>query len=239
MKLYHRDLAELHSLHYADYVTKAIPGVLAILRRAGIRNGVVLDLGCGGGQLSLCLQREGYTPFGVDQSQEMVRLARERVPGAKFVCGSTSQVRMPKCAAAVAVGEVFNYLPSPAAVKRTLRNVMLAMAPGGILVFDIKEPLPGRETENRSLARWGKDWAVCVQLEEQPRRRRLTRRIVAFRKIGNNYRRSEEIHRQVLYRSADIARTLRGLGFQVEIAPGYGRFRLSPDRKVLVVRKAA
>lgn len=238
-KFYARDLAKLHNLYYAGYLNRALPGAVAILRRAGIREGLILDLGCGGGQLSLRLQRAGYKAIGIDRSKEMVRLARKRVPEAKFLCGSISQVRMPQCAAAVAIGEVFNYLPTPASVKRALRNVRRALAPGGILVFDMKEPLAGPETKTRSLARWGKDWAIFVEVEEQPRRGRLTRKIVTFRKIGKGYRRSDEIHRQVLYRGEDIARMLRDLGFETKIAPGYGRFRLSPDRKVLVARKPA
>lgn len=239
MKFYQRDLAELHNLYYTGHVQKAIPGVLALLRWAGIRSGVVLDLGCGGGQLSSRLQRAGYKAIGIDRSMEMVRLARKRVPKAKFLCGSVSQLRMPQCAAAVAIGEVFNYLPTPASVKRALSSVTRALAPGGILVFDIKEPLAGPETKNRSLARWGKDWAIFVEVEEQPRRGRLTRKIVTFRKIGKGYRRSDEIHRQVLYRGEDIARMLRDLGFATKISPSYGRFRLLPDRKVLVARKPA
>jgi len=62
-KFYAQDLAELHSLHYSDFLEKAAPGALAALRDAGIRTGVVLDLGCGGGQLSLRLLCAGFEPI--------------------------------------------------------------------------------------------------------------------------------------------------------------------------------
>ncbi len=52
VRFYSSDLAELHNLYYADLVEKAAPGALAELRKAGIQSGLVLDLGCGGGQFS-------------------------------------------------------------------------------------------------------------------------------------------------------------------------------------------
>ncbi len=58
-KFYSPDLAELHNLYYADFVENAARGAIAELRKAGIQSGVVLDLGCGGGQLSLRLLRKG------------------------------------------------------------------------------------------------------------------------------------------------------------------------------------
>jgi SAM-dependent methyltransferase len=236
---YGQDLAELHSLHYAEYVNNAAPGVLAVLRQAGIRSGVILDLGCGGGQLSQRLLREGYSPVGVDVSAAMIRLARKRVPAARFIHGSISSVRWPRCAAAVAIGEVFNYLPSPRAMERALRNVFRALAPGGILVFDVKEPLPGLEKTVRTSARWGRDWAISVEVEEDPSRSRLVRRIITFRKKGSSYRRNDEIHRQILYKAAEVSRMLRAVGFSVRVARGYGTFHLSPDRRVLIACKAA
>jgi SAM-dependent methyltransferase len=236
-KFYGQDLAELHNLHYAEYVNNAGPGVLAVLRQAGISRGAVLDLGCGGGQLSQRLLGEGYSPVGVDVSAAMIRLARKRVPAARFIRGSISSVRLPRCAAAVAIGEVFNYLPSPKAMDRALRNAFQALAPGGVLVFDVKEPLPGLEKTVRTSARRGGDWAIFVEVEEDPSRRRLVRKIVTFRKQGGSYRRHDEVHRQVMYQALEVSSMLRTIGFSVRVAKGYGKFRLSPDRKVLIARK--
>lgn len=238
-RFYHQDLAELHNLYYSDFVENAAPGAIAALRAAGIRSGVVLDLGCGGGQFSSRLLREGYEPAGIDVSAAMIRLARKRVPAAKFVRGSIADVRLPSCSAAVAIGEVFNYLPSKAGVRRAFRNVFRALRPGGILVFDIKEPLPGPGKKARSVARWGADWAIFVEVAEDPDEQRLVRKIASFRRMDRNYRRHDEVHRQTILKAAEIGKMLEIIGFSVSIRRGYRDVRLSSDRKVLIARKTS
>jgi SAM-dependent methyltransferase len=238
-KFYDQDLAELHNLYYSDFVENAAPGAVAAVRAAGIRSGVVLDLGCGGGQLSSRLLGEGYQPVGIDVSAAMVRLAQKRVPGAKFVRGSIAEVCLPSCAAAVAIGEVFNYLPSTSSMTRAFRNVFYALRPGGALVFDIKEPLPGPGTKIRTAARWGEDWAIFVEVTEDPGKHRLVRKIVSFRKVGRYYRRQYEVHRQIILKAAEIVKMLEAIGFSVVARRGYRDFRLSDDRRVLIGRKTS
>jgi hypothetical protein len=46
-----------------------------------------------------------------------------------------------------------------------------------------------------------------------------------FRQIGNFYRRSEEIHHIQLYKSSEIAKELRQIGFRVRIIRGYGELK--------------
>jgi SAM-dependent methyltransferase len=238
-KFYAQDLAELHSLHYSDFVEKAAPGTLAALRDAGIRTGVVLDLGCGGGQLSLRLLLEGFEPVGIDVSSAMIRLARQRAPKAKFICGSVAQIALPPCAAAIAIGEVFNYLPSKSAIQRAFRSVFRSLKPGGVLVFDAKEQLPGPGKKTVAHARWGAGWAIFAETTEDPRRQKLVRRIVSFSKDGKLYRRDEEVHRQIILEAAKVAALLTAIGFAVDVFPGYKTFRVSDDRKVFVARKPA
>lgn len=237
---YGPDLAAIHHRFYSDFVERAAPGVLGMLRANGIKRGLVLDLGCGAGQLSARLLAARYQPVGIDASEAMIKIARRECPKGKFVCGSLVRAKLPQAAAAVAIGEVFNYLKSKQEMERAFRNVFRALAPGGVLIFDIKEPLPGMERKLRSNARWGRDWAIALEVEEDPRANQLVRRMVAFRKSGRSWRRTEETHRQRIYRAKEIMEMLRETGFTCRVFAGFSRFRLSPDRKVLIAyaRKA-
>jgi SAM-dependent methyltransferase len=232
-------LAYLHNRHYSEFVENAAAGVIAMLRSAGITSGVVCDLGCGGGQLSARLLKAGYKPIGIDISAAMVRIARAQVTKARFIQGSISTLRLPEYAAAVAVGEVFNYLGSKDEMKRAFRNIFRSLLPGGVLVFDIKEPLPGNSKKTRTAFRRGRDWAIFVEVEEYPLRNKLTRRIVSFRKAGAHYRRTDEVHYQSIHRAVEIARLLRASGFHVRVVQAYGSMKLPRDRKVLVAKKPA
>lgn len=233
---YGEDLAFLHNQHYSDFVAGAAPQVVRVLRAAGIRQGRVCDVGCGGGQLSASLLRAGYDVTGIDVSEAMIAIARKRAPNARFIHGSIPGVQIPACVAAVAVGEVFNYLRSTGNILRAFRNIFATLEPGGILLFDIKEPPPKRLV--RTSACTGEGWAVIAEIDENPARQRLVRTIHSFRKTGGYYRRSVEVHELGIYPLAVTIRMLRKTGFTVRTFPGYGSYRLSSDRKVLLARKA-
>ena len=48
------------------------------LEQNGIHDGIVVDLGCGTGELTLMLTQAGYDMIGVDQSEEMLAVLREK-----------------------------------------------------------------------------------------------------------------------------------------------------------------
>ena len=54
------------------------------LENAGLRNGLVVDLGCGSGILAQELCAAGYKVHGIDQSEDMLLLARQRARTARF-----------------------------------------------------------------------------------------------------------------------------------------------------------
>jgi hypothetical protein len=56
-------------------------------RFAGLAAGPILDVGCGPGHIAAFLGAQGISVTGLDLSPEMVALARERVPEARFVVG--------------------------------------------------------------------------------------------------------------------------------------------------------
>ncbi|HEY6969724.1 MAG TPA: class I SAM-dependent methyltransferase [Candidatus Angelobacter sp.] len=234
---YGQDLASLHDRHYSDFVDRAAPEALRMLRAAGVKNGMVCDLGCGGGQLAASLLRAGYDVIGMDLSAAMIAIARKRAPGARFIQGSVADVDLPACAAAIAIGEVFNYLPSQNAVLRAFRNIYHALRSGGILLFDIKEA-PATPTSGIA-ARVGKDWAVIAEIDEDPARKKLTRTIHSFRRSGRHYRRQIEIHHVRIYPVAEVLRLLRCAGFRARSYAGYGRHKLGPERRVLLAIKPA
>jgi hypothetical protein len=67
----------------------------------------------------------------------------------------------------------------------------------------------------------------------------LTRRITCFRRVGKHYRRDDEVHRLQLYKSSEIARELRRVGFRVRTMRAYGRYRLLRAHAAFIARKPA
>jgi SAM-dependent methyltransferase len=237
---YGTDLAYVHHTGYADFVLKAAPGLLRILRQSKLRRGLVVDLGCGGGLWARELARRGYDVFGVDTSPAMIALARETAPQARFQAGSFLKVDLPPCVAVTALGEVLNYTfdrrNQPRELARFFRGVHDALKPSGLFIFDVAGP--NREL-GRPPRRWsaGSDWAIL--LETTQRADRLTRAMTIFRKAGLTYRRSEEVHHLRLYRPRYIMQSLRKAGFSPRQLQAYGRLRLDRGLAAFVARPRA
>src|SRR5262249_3726386 len=109
--------------------------------------------------------------------------------------------------------------------------------PRGLLLLDAAGPgrVPGGGP--RQIFREGADWTVLVTSTEDRRRRLLSRRIISFRRLGELYRRTEEIHHQRLIPPTELAGELRRIGFRVRILRGYGPTRFPPGLAGFLARK--
>jgi SAM-dependent methyltransferase len=236
---YTDELAWIHHAGFTGFARSAAPGLLEILRRSGIRSGLVVDLGCGSGVWARELTAAGYDVLGIDISPGMIRLAREHAPQAKFVTASLLAASLPACDAVTAIGECLNYSFDPGNSRNRLRRLFgrlyAALRPGGIFVFDIAEPgqAPARTWRQRLVE--GDDWVVHSSALEEGRR--LIRRITSFRKSGKLYRRTDEIHRLRLYPAEDLMDDLRRVGFRARLLRAYGECRLPPAHAAILARK--
>jgi SAM-dependent methyltransferase len=238
---YREDLAYIHDVGFADYALESASGILEILAQNEIREGLVVDLGCGSGLSARELVKARYRVLGIDISGTMIDIARRRVPEAEFRVGSLFEADIAPCEAVTTIGEVFNYLFDPANDSRRLiylfRRVYDALAPGGIFVFDTAEPgqVP-RGTTSRGYSE-GEDWVVLVEKEGNREQGTLTRRLSSFRKVGEHYKRDDEVHHLRLYESPEIEEELSGVGFRVRTMRSYGRYSLPRAHAAFVARK--
>ena len=240
---YKEDLAYIHDVGHGDFALESAPGILEILDQSGIREGLVVDLGCGSGLWAQELTKAHYDVLGVDISEPMIGIARRRVPDAAFRVASLFKVDIPPCNAVTSLGECLNYLFDPDNDSQMLfqlfRRIYDALTPGDVFVFDIAEP--GQVTQGTITKGFseGEDWMVLVEKEEYREQRTLTRRITTLRKVGEHYRRADEVHRLRLYRATDIAIELRRVGFRVRRTRSYGRYRLPIAHVAFIARKPA
>ena len=240
---YGEDLAYIHDVGHADFALDSAPGIKMILERSGIREGLIVDLGCGTGILARELVDAGYDVLGIDISESMVEIARKRTPEAEFRVGSLFEVEIPRCEAVTAISEVLNYLFDPegegVGLGRVFRRVHDALVPGGVFVFDVLGPgqvPPGTRAKGFGV---GEDWAVLSEREEDAGRGTMERRIVSFRRVGEHYRRTDEVHRVRLYDPEDLVAELGRAGFRVRTMRAYGDLRLERGHTAYAAWKPA
>ncbi len=236
---YQRDLAYVHDVGFGDFAGQVGGYVLELLESSEIRDGTVVDLGCGSGIWARTLVEAGYSVRGVDISAEMIRMARRRVPEGDFEVGSFRDCDLGPCRAVTAMGEPLAYLFDPGNTKRALfsvfRKVYRALVPGGLFVFDLREPGTAPEG-SYELFREGEDWAILCRVEEDGRGR-LTRHLTTFRRSGKTYRRETEVHRLRLYRASEIVAELRRIGFKARVVRAFGDLKLAGSHAGFVARR--
>jgi SAM-dependent methyltransferase len=239
MAMYRDDLAYVHHAGFGDFARGAAPGLLRLLRAAGIRSGTVVDLGCGSGLWLRALGRAGFAAVGVDRSAALLAIARRTAPRAELHRRSVYDFELPRCDAVTALGEVLSYVEpgggSTPPLRPFFRRVARALRPGGLFVFDVlvaaRRPMAYRSW------RAGGSWLVAVDVAEERGRGRLVREITTFRRAGAHWRRAHERHVQRVLARAEVAGALRAAGFSLRVSRRYGRMELPPRRLAFVARK--
>lgn len=236
---YGRDLSHIHHHGFGDFARGAAPAIVQRLRAADLAGGRVLDIGCGSGVLACRLVHEGFTVVGIDISPAMVEIARELVPEAEFIIDSVHRMRLPACDAIVALGEALVYeADRPVDLPDFFRRAADALAPGGLLIFDLLLSDPGRQMRYRS-SREGPGWIVDVDVSEDVERSVVTRRIQTLRWVDGQARRAQEIHRVRTFARDQIIRWLEAAGFFTETASAYGDQPLADRRLAFFATRSA
>jgi hypothetical protein len=131
---------------------------------------------------------------------------------------------VPPCDAIVAVGEVLNY-----GTFDEVRTFIGKAANAPMLIFDIAER--GSYPPHEEVRVGGEDWSVIAIKDSDGVH--LTRRVLTFRNIDGDVRRSEEVHELELYERQAMLALLRP-HFNVRVRRSYGSRRLPKGHVVYV-----
>jgi SAM-dependent methyltransferase len=217
---YRAALAQIHDDGFGFIATGAAKLLLAGLKLNGFKDGLVVELACGGGISSRMIADGGFDVLGYDMSPDMIELARERVPEARFEVASLYDAELPECVAVTGIGEAFNYRFDERAGFDSMRKVFerahAALVPGGILILDVAQP--GRAMPRLERTTWeGAGWVVTSETIEAPGTNTLERHITSTR--GDEV--DVEIHRLALYDHEAVFSALRETGFDPATLASY------------------
>lgn len=199
---------------YAEWCER----VVAILKSNGIKNDLVLDLGCGTGTLTELLAKKGYDMIGVDLSYEMLaRAIEKREQSGLPILYLQQDMRefelYGTVKAVVSVCDSLNYLLEDEDVIETFRLVNNYLDPEGLFIFDFNTVYKYRDVigdttiaENREECSF--IWENYYHEEECINEYEVT----FFIKEGEYFRRFEETHYQRGYTVAEMQDFLEQAG---------------------------
>ncbi|MDI2035124.1 class I SAM-dependent methyltransferase [Paenarthrobacter nitroguajacolicus] len=106
-------------------------------------NSRVLDLGCGTGRISLALAAHGHSVVGIDPNPGSLAAARGKRGAEAVTWVEGTSTRIPKSEVfdvAIMTAHVAQAIHDDGEWSRTLADIHRALAPGGRLAFDSRDP---------------------------------------------------------------------------------------------------
>ena len=163
-----------HDVNYAS-ISQYIH---AQLLRKGITSGIVTDLGCGTGELTLRFAKLGYDMISVDLSQEMLSITQQKASKANLsnillLNQSFDELDLyGTMKACFSTFDSLNHVGPSDLFEATISRISLFLEQGGLFIFDVNslykhEEVLGNNTfyfdENEFSFKWNNFWDAQAQ----------------------------------------------------------------------------
>ena len=215
--------AEVYDVFMDDVPYKAWAAYLRkLLVEYGIEDGLVLELGCGTGNLTECMAEYGYDMIGADSSGEMLELAmRKKEKSRQDILYLHQDMRefelYGTVRAVISVCDCVNYILEEEELTEVFRLVNNYLDPGGIFLFDLNtvykyEMLLGENTIAESREEGSFIWENYYDPEEMLNQYDLT--LFICREDGL-YEKYEETHFQRAYSEEQIRDLVKEAGMEL------------------------
>lgn len=212
--------------------------VIDILKQYGIEDGLVLDMGCGTGNMTELLCQAGYDMIGIDNSEDMLGIAMEKAADqAQDILYLLQDMRefelYGTVRAIVSICDSMNYILEEEDLLDVFRLVNNYLDPGGIFIFDMNtiykyENVLGNQTiaENREDCSF--IWDNYYYEDEQVNEYELSIFVKDHQRSKDNYSEGEpfmrftETHYQRAYDLQTVKALLEAAG--LEFVTAYDAF---------------
>lgn len=196
--------------------------VHSILEEYHVTEGIVVDLACGTGNMTKRLAADGYDMIGVDQSFEMLDIARAKCPEDVLLLQQDMRALdlYGSVAAVVCVCDGMNYLLTEEDLRAVFRRVKIFLEPGGVFLFDMKTAYFYQNSlGTRTITDHREDATLIWENEYHPESG-INEYLITIYQLADPaqdlFRRVEEYHRQRAYAGELVQRLLEEEGLRLE-----------------------
>lgn len=223
MSIYRRYAEAYAKAGQGRFSLQLVPWVAAVLEQHGGKTHTLADVACGSGEFAVAMARRGLTVTGIDQSPEMLALARSAADRSgvrlTWLEQDMRELRLPEPVdAATCLYDSLNYLVDENELRRAMTAVAASLRPGGLFLFDMN-------TVRGLATRWGnRIWIIqdaddvfeADQSEFDYDTGIATLRVNAFlHRQDNLFERVREVHRERGYPLQVIDGALTAAGFNI------------------------
>lgn len=205
----------MKNVDYQDWTNK----VEDIFRKYDKQPKTIVDLACGTGGVTNLLATRGYKVTGVDISEDMLYLAREKARRSglqvPYICQDISELSLHNPVDAIlCMCDGFNYILEKRKLKQSLEKIHKYLNPGGILIFDISSHYKlSSILGNNTMADTGEDLSLIWLNQFDKETHLLEMNLTIFVKQDEFYERVEETQIQRAWKTEEILEILNECGF--------------------------
>ena len=204
-----------------------------LMREYGVRDGLVLDLGCGTGNMTELLAKAGYDMIGADNAEEMLEIAMEKRDKSGYDILYLLQDMQEfelygTVRAVVSVCDSLNYITDRDELRHVFELVNNYLDPEGIFLFDMNTVHKYRDLLGDTTIAENRDegsfiWDNSYDEEEGLNYYELA---VFLPREDGLYEKSEEVHCQKAYPQEEIETLIKEAG--MELLAVYDAYTLNP-----------
>lgn len=210
---------------WCEYIEK-------LLKSKGIKEGLILDLGCGTGKLTRRLKEKGYDMIGIDNSEDMLSIAREK--GDDSILYLMQDMRefelYGTVNAVISICDCINYITDTQDLLQVFKLVNNYLEKDGVFIFDLNTEYKYSQVIGDSVIADNREdesfiWENTYYEEEKINEYEVT----LFMKTENGlYEKHVETHYQRAYSLEEIKELLQKAG--MEFIAAYDAFTTKPVR---------
>lgn len=192
-----------------------------ILRKQGIENGLLLDLACGTGSLSVEFSKMGYEVIATDASPDMLMEARDKAYDQElnimFLCQRMEETDLYGTVRAIVCAlDSINHLGDTEALNKTFAVLKNFIDDGGIMIFDVNTLYKHREVLGNNTFIYDEENVFCAwQNRLLKDNKTVNINLDFFRKSGSTYERYNENFNETAFADEEIVNAVEGGGFKV------------------------
>lgn len=193
-----------------------------LVSRFGGRKNILLEIGCGTGNLCEKMSSLGYDVIGVDSSQEMLSEALDKKYESgseiQYLCQDMTELDMyGTIDVTVSVLDSINHLADVESIRKTFERVSLFAFPDGLFIFDMNTVYKHREILGNNSYIYDLDGLFCSWQNEYSSQDDSVEMFLDFFEEQEDgcYERFQESFKEIAIEEAEIDRLLKETGFEI------------------------